>query len=131
MDSTHSPLIRLPQLPSPLSGPTLPFPSKTTRSPISFIARERSPSPFSSPTGNPESSNSALKDSKCGSTNSSKIGNVDAVLGGCLNDCSRTKVLNVGFRWAPPDICTREIFEGVIVEFKVYRQTKPELELMS
>ena len=43
--------------------PSSSVPSKTTRSPMSFRPRERSPLPSPSPVGKPESSKSALKDS--------------------------------------------------------------------
>src|SRR5882762_802192 len=90
-------LIRFPQPVGPLSELTLPFPSKATRSPISLIPNERSPRPSPSPEGKPESSNSALKDSMCGATNSLRIGAVDPLSVGFLKDSSRARVLNVGF----------------------------------
>ena len=69
--------------------------SKTTRSPISFIARLRRPRPSPSPNGSPESSKSALNDSICGATNSFNIGNVEPPVEGFPKADSRAKVLKV------------------------------------
>lgn len=70
-------------------------PSKTTRSPISFIAKLRRPRPSPSPKGSPESSKSELNDSICGATNSFNMGKVEPPLGGFLKVDSRARVLKV------------------------------------
>ena len=70
-------------------------PSKTTRSPISFIAKLRRPRPSPSPKGSPESSKSELNDSICGATNSFNMGKVEPPLGGFLKADSRARVLKV------------------------------------
>jgi hypothetical protein len=72
-----------------------PTPSKTTRSPMSFIAKLRRPRPSPSPKGSPESSKSALNDSMCGAINSFNIGKAEPSVGGCLKADSRAKVLKV------------------------------------
>ena len=79
-------------------------PSKTTRSPISFIAKLRRPKPSPSPKGRPESSKSALNDSICGATNSFNIGKAWLPVGGCLNVDSRAAVLKVCLELSGADI---------------------------
>lgn len=72
-----------------------PLPSNTTRFPISAMPRCSKPLPSPSPDGSPESSKSALKDSRCGVTNSLRIGTTEASFGGCLKFFSRSSVSNV------------------------------------
>lgn len=79
-------------------------PSKTTRSPISFIAKLRRPRPSPSPKGKPESSKSALNDSICGATNSFNIGKAELPVGGCLKVDSRANVLKVCLELSGADI---------------------------
>ena len=79
-------------------------PSKTTRSPISFIAKLRRPRPSPSPKGKPESSKSALNDSICGATNSFNIGNAELPVGVFLKVDSRANVLKVCLELSSADI---------------------------
>ena len=94
-DTMHVLVSLLPQPRCPLSAPSSPFPSNTTRSPMSLIPRLSRPLPSPSPFGRPESSKRALKDSNIGVTNSFSIGTACPSLGGFLNVCSLRSVSNV------------------------------------
>lgn len=106
--------VQVKRLPHPPCCPGSGFRSKTTLWPMSWMPKDSRPRLSPSPCGSPESSKRALKDSRCGVTNSLRIGTVCSDFGGFLNFFSRETVPNVsrGVREPSGIVGAREAGEG-------------------